>query len=441
MPTLKVEDLSVSYRLAGTSLHALRSVSLHIEPGQIYGIVGESGSGKSTLAQAVMGYLPENGVVESGQIAFQGQDLSSQSRSAMRAIWGARIGFVPQDPYASLNPSILVGLQIGEVLQRHRGLHGAPLRQRVMELLEMVRLADPGRIYRSYPHQLSGGQQQRTLIAIALSTEPPLLVMDEPTTGLDTTTQAAVLDLICELMNARGTAALYVTHNLGVVARVCDRVAVLYAGELVEDGPTGAVYQLPLHPYTQGLLDSVPRWGENKRAVRMRPIMGRIPDLNELPAGCIFQPRCPIAVEICTRAPPLYSSGPERVARCHRWEEIQHGQVSARQPVIQDESPGAAGIGHDSVLEVSELEVHFSGRSPLGALFTGRPDDRVRAVNGIDLQLERGRTLGLVGESGSGKTTLARAVMGLIPRTAGRIELLGEELAANLNARDKQTRS
>jgi peptide/nickel transport system ATP-binding protein len=438
---LKIEDLTVGYRTAGAKLQALRSLSLNIAAGQTYGIVGESGSGKSTLALAVMGFLPANGMIESGRIIFQGEELLGRSRSAMRAIWGARMALVPQDPLASLNPSLRIGTQVAEVLQRHLGLKGKMLRQRVLELLRTVRLADPQRVYASYPHQVSGGQQQRALIAMALGTEPELLVLDEPTTGLDTTTQAAVLDLISDLMRARGTAALYVTHNLGVVARVCDRVAVLYAGELVEDGPTEGVYRQPLHPYTRGLWDSVPRLGENKAAVRLRPIMGSIPSLDELPAGCIFRPRCPLAIEICEQDPPLYPAGDGRTSRCHRWEEILRGDVSARQ-----EAPAAVLSAptpeHDeTILGMKDVEVHFHRGSTLWEMIKAGNSPKVRAVDGVDLRVEHGSTLGLVGESGSGKTTLARAVMGLTPRTAGEMFLLGSELPAGLRQRDKETRT
>jgi peptide/nickel transport system ATP-binding protein len=439
--TLKIEDLTVSYHTGGTSVQALRSLSLNIRFGETYGIVGESGSGKSTLALAVMGFLPANGAIESGRIIFQGEELRGRSRTAMRALWGMRMALVPQDPLASLNPSLRIGAQVAEVLQQHLGLKGEALRQRVLELLRTVRLSDPERVYASYPHQVSGGQQQRALIAMALSTEPELLVLDEPTTGLDTTTQAAVLDLIRDLMRVRGTAALYVTHNLGVVARVCDRVAVLYAGELVEDGPTKGLYRQPLHPYTRGLLDSVPRLGENKSAVRLRSIQGSIPALDELPGGCIFRPRCSLAIEICKQDPPLNPSGEGRTSRCHRWEEILRGEVSARQKTPDASLAKPHTARDETILGMEEVEVHFHRGLTLREMITaGRPPG-VRAVDGVDLQVGRGSTLGLVGESGSGKTTLARAVMGLTPRTAGEMFLLGSELPAGLGQRDKETRT
>lgn len=438
--TVKVENLSVSYRTGAELIPALRSISLAVVAGQTYGIVGESGSGKTTLALAVMGYLPENGVIDSGRILFNGSDLAGRPLSEMRKIWGAQLALVPQDPLASLNPSLRVGVQVGEVIQHHLGLDGQELRSRVLDLLGMVRLRDPERIYRSYPHQLSGGQQQRALIAMALSTEPALLVLDEPTTGLDTTTQAAVLDLIRDLMQERGTAALYVTHNLGVVARICDRVAVLYAGELLEDGPTKGIYRKPLHPYTRGLLDSVPRLGENKSAIRLSPIEGAIPGLNELPHGCIFRPRCPLAIEICEQAPPLFESGPDRLSRCHRWQEIDRGEVTARQehPFFEHR---VAAAKPTQILDLQGVKVHFTQRGRLPSRLSRAETSGVRAVDGVSFQVNRGQTVGLVGESGSGKTTLARSVMGLTPLTAGEMKLLGQALPPSLRERDKAMRA
>lgn len=440
-PTLKVEDLTVSYSTPGTRGQALRSVSLEITAGQTYGIVGESGSGKSTLALAVMGFLPPNGRLESGRVLFQGRDLAACTRSEMQQIWGAQMALVPQDPFAALNPSLRIGFQLEEVLERHLAHSASARRRRALELLERVQLGDPQRVFDSYPHQVSGGQQQRALIAMALSTSPALLVLDEPTTGLDTTTQAAVLDLIAGLMAEFGMAALYVTHNLGVVANVCDRVAVLYAGELLEDGPTTAMYNLPLHPYTHGLLDSIPRLGESKAAVRLRPIAGSIPALQDLPEGCIFRPRCPLAIDVCSRVPPAYASGPDRSSRCHRWEEIARGEVSARQPLpaarLHQPHPDAG----EPLLELRAVQVEYAASRGLRDLRAGRRAGGVRAVNGVDLQVSRDSTLGLVGESGSGKTTLARSVMGLMPRSAGSMLLRGHELAPGLRARSRATRA
>lgn len=435
--TLQVQDLSVSYRSREAEVHALRQVSLTVQAGEVMGIVGESGSGKTTLVQAVMRYLPPGGTIRAGQIMFKGEDLAKKSRVEMRSLWGSQIALVPQDPGSSLNPSMRVGAQVSEVLEQHLQLGGGALRRRALELLEMVRITDPERIYESYPFELSGGMQQRALIAMALSTEPAMLVLDEPTTGLDATTQAVVLDLIRELMQERQTAALYVTHNLGVVAQLCDTVSVLYAGELLESGPTADLYHRPLHPYTRGLLDSVPRLGANKHEVRLRAIEGAIPALDELPRGCIFRTRCPLAIQICEEPPPLVHAAPARKVRCHRWEEIARSEVSARQPLPHSTSHRTKVLAGEPILELQELRVHFARSRTWLDLLTGRSPKTVHAVDGVDLQIQRPETLGLVGESGSGKTTLARAVMGLVPRTGGDISLEGQPLPARLKDRDR----
>lgn len=437
-PLLEIEDLTVGYHVEGRLGEAVRNVSMSIEQGETYGLVGESGSGKTTLALAVMGYLPEDAEILDGQIRLRGRDLLTLSRREMRRIWGAELALVPQDPSSTLNPSLIIGEQLSEILRLHGGLRGEEARERSLELLDKVRIADVERVASSYPHQISGGMQQRVLIAMALSTEPALLVLDEPTTSLDATTQAAMLDLIRELMRDHQAAALYVTHNLGVVAQVCDRVAVLYAGDLVEDGPTGKLYSEPLFPYTQGLLDSVPRLGESKREVELRPIQGRIPSLGEQPSGCVFRRRCPLAIEVCEEYPPLYEPDRGRRTRCHRWEEIERGEIDAHQPA--PEVPAAARAGApENVLEIEGVRVHFEQDQSLIEALMGRRPSPIKAVDGVSLKLAEGQTLGLVGESGSGKTTLARAILGLVRRSGGDMELLGAPLAPDLSDRDLET--
>jgi peptide/nickel transport system ATP-binding protein len=438
-PVLAIEDLTVAYRAQGRWLAAVRDFSLRIEPGQTVGLVGESGSGKTTVALAVMRYLSHNGRIQRGDILFDGRNLLDLSPTALRDIWGAQLALVPQDPLSSLNPSLRVGAQMAELLRRHVRLNRAQAAARVVALLEMVRVPDPPRVAQSYPHQISGGMQQRVLIAMALSTEPKLLVLDEPTTGLDVTSQAAVLDLLRDLVTARQTSTLYVTHNLGVVARICDRVAVLYAGELVEEGPTRDLYRQPLHPYTQGLLHSVPQLGQRKTGVTLQAIPGQIPALAARPAGCVFAPRCALALERChAERPSLETPAPGRRVRCHRWPEIAAGEISVDQAQQAAAAPQAP-LSATTLLSMQDLEVHFDvGRSWLEAL-AGKPPRRVRAVDGVSLTLAKGQTLGVVGESGSGKTTLARAVIGLAARTGGEIELLGAALPARLGRRPLET--
>jgi peptide/nickel transport system ATP-binding protein len=330
--------------------------------------------------------------------------------------------------------------------------------ERSLELLKMVRLPDPPRVAVSYPHQLSGGMQQRVLIAMALSTSPRLLVLDEPTTSLDVTTQASILRLLQDLIEGGQTAVLYVTHNLGVVAQICHRVAVLYAGELVEDAPLVDLFNQPLHPYTQGLLDSVPKLGQNKNQAPLASIQGQIPTLSARPSGCVFAPRCPLAIEICQERPPLFKVSSERSSRCHRWQEIADGQISshaipkeAQLVTIHspDQVPGEPALAIPAaesvpslesypILSIKDLAVHFDVRRSIGEILTGKQPASVKAVDDVSLIIPAGKTLGLVGESGSGKTSLARAIVGLVERAGGDINLLGLSLHPKLSHRTKE---
>ena len=436
---LKIKNLSVAYQHEDTLLPAVRDFSLEISIGQTYGLVGESGSGKSTVAMAVMGYLGQGGQIISGNIEFDGRDLLTLSASEIGQIWGRDITLVPQDSLSSLNPSMRIGEQIAEGVRHHLKLSAAESKDRTLSLLNRVRVPDPRRVARSYPHEISGGMQQRVLIAMALSAEPKLIILDEPTTSLDVTTQAAVLDLLRELVSEQQTAILYITHNLGVVAGLCDKVAVLYAGELVEDAPTRSLFRQPLHPYTQGLLDSIPRLGQNKAGVQLTAIPGQIPSLTERGTGCVFAPRCVLAIERCfIERPTLDMARQEHLVRCHRWPEIAAGEISARH---QNGTPvtGVAGTSDEMVLEVVDVKVEFPINRSLVDALAGRPRESVKAVGGISVSIQKGHTLGLVGESGSGKTTLARAIVGLVERTTGEIELLGATLPAKLSQRDLET--
>jgi peptide/nickel transport system ATP-binding protein len=416
-PILEITRLTVGYRAAGGAwLDAVREVSLSIQPGQVVGLVGESGSGKSSLALAVMRCLPPGGAVRAGQVRFAGRDVYALSPAELQGIRGAQVAFIPQDPFSALNPSLKIGVQIGEVLRWHQALPPRAARAQARRLLHAVRMPDPDRALDSYPHQLSGGMQQRALIALALSADPLLLVLDEPTTALDVTTEAAILDVFRGLMNASNAAALYVTHNLGVVARICDRVAVLYAGELVEDSPAAGLYRLPLHPYTRGLLACIPRPGAGKDRARLTPIGGRIPHPGDLPPGCVFAPRCPLAVDACHSArPPLEEVIPGRRVRCYRWEEVGGGTQGGG-------TWDARGGGSPPLLEVDNVAVRYG---------------RAQAVADVSLELAAGQTLGIVGESGSGKTTLARAIAGLVEPARGEARLMGVSLPPRLARRPR----
>lgn len=437
---LSLENLTVAYSQAGKWLDAVHDVSLVIRAGETYGLVGESGSGKTTLAMAVMGYLGGSGSVRHGKIGLGGQDLVTLNEIELREVWGKKIALVPQNPQSSLNPSLRIGEQIAEVFRYQQGMTKTKAYEKAIQLLDKVHISDSGLVAERYPHQISGGMQQRVLIAMALSTEPQLLVLDEPTTSLDVTTQAVILDLVRELTKGRQTAALYVTHNLGVVAQICDRVGVLYAGELVEEASTNDLYRRPVHPYTRGLLDSIPRLGEVKGEVQLRAIQGQIPSLGERPNGCVFEARCPVAIEICAQKPPLYHPTDERMARCHRWEEIYRGEIEARQPEIREISEAVSvEAGQTDTLDLEHLRVHYPIRRSLGELVRQDPARVVKAVDEVDFSIPPGRTFGLVGESGSGKTTIARSILGLVESTGGSFQLLGIPLAPRLNDRDLET--
>jgi peptide/nickel transport system ATP-binding protein len=426
---LTITNLTVGYPVNGGWRDAVRDVSLTLAPGQRYGIVGESGSGKSTLALALL-RAPDTGAqIRSGQVLLRGRDMATLSNADLRAAWTADLRLVPQNPLGALNPSLRVGDQLLEALEG--SLPRPEARRQALALLHQVRMADPERIFIAYPHELSGGMQQRVMIAMALRGDPALLVLDEPTTALDVTTEAGILDLLGELTTGRDAAALLVSHNLAVVASFCDRVAVLYAGELVEDAPASELFQRPLHPYTQGLLDSLPHPGDRRDTRQLRPIPGAIPPLSNLPSGCVFAPRCPLAIDRCHQErPALEQAGDGRSVRCLRWREIADGSLNVHPP--SGAAPPARNPEARDVLQISALEKRFPIRRSLPEIVRGAPERAVRAVDGVDLRVGYGRTLGVVGESGSGKTTLARCVIGLTERSDGAIALVDIPLAPKL---------
>ena len=407
----------------------MRGVDLTVRSGETLAVVGESGSGKSTVAFSAMRGLDAAGRVVHGSIRFHDTDLLALGARELRAIQGSRIAMVYQDPQTSLNPAFRVGDQIREVIREHTSLRGREVRDRVHELLAGVNLPDPAGAAQRYPHELSGGQQQRVLIAMAFACNPELLIMDEPTTGLDVTTEAHILDLVAELKERYGAAILYITHNLGVVARFCHRVAVMYAGEIVEEGPVARVFRQPAHPYTRSLLTCIPRLDLSKDDRPLSAIEGQLPSLSEIAPGCIFADRCEHAADACrTRVP-----GAERVTgdaedyvRCHRWRELPEFRFERHAgDEVRSREHGPA----QELLRISDLRCYYPVRRRILELLGAKRQKFVHAVDELDVALDRGRTLAIVGESGCGKTTLGRTVVGLQGATHGQLTFEGSELA------------
>src|SRR5207244_2071423 len=322
-PALELRNLDVVYRVRGRDRQVLRDVSLTVERGRSYGLVGESGCGKTTAALAIVRYLPRNGRVSSGSILIGARDVVRLNGRELRHLRAEDVGMVYQNPGAALNPGIRVGRQVAEVFLV-RGSDRKEASERALNALRTVQIADPDSVMQRYPHQLSGGMQQRVVIAMALAKNPALLILDEPTTGLDATVEAEVLDLIAGLQAELHTAVLFISHNLGVIAKMCSRVGGLYAGRLVEEGPIDVVLQNPRHPYTVGLLRCIPRGGVRKDHGRLDTIPGFLPMLGEALPGCVFTDRCGLARQICRdEEPPLHRLGEHHTSRCHFHDEAQ----------------------------------------------------------------------------------------------------------------------
>jgi peptide/nickel transport system ATP-binding protein len=417
---LELHDLSVAYRVGGRNRAVLRNLSLAIRQGEAYGLVGESGCGKSTVALSVVRYLPRNGSISGGAISLDGQDIMKLDAEALRRARAESVSMVYQDPGKALNPSIRVGRQLTEIFELG-GISGQAGTDRAIAMLNRVRISDPASVMQRYPHQLSGGMQQRVAIAMALANDPTMLILDEPTTGLDATVEAEVLDLIAQLRQELSASILFISHNLAVVSNMCDRVGVLYAGMLVEEGPTDVVFNDPRHPYTVALLRCLPRGGQRKDHGRLDTIPGFLPGIGATIKGCAFADRCALATNLCrNELPPLYDLG-GRLSRCHYHEQAQSLPRATPSDVAIDR-PRAKS---EPVLNVEGLNKTYASHG-----------HALRAVKDVSVSLRPGETLGLVGESGSGKTTFARLLLGLVqPDQGGTIELEGKKLAARLDSR------
>ncbi len=421
-PTLRVEHLEITYRVRGQDRPVVRDVSFEVGRQESYGLVGESGSGKSTVALALVRYLARNGRVSGGSISINGLDPLGLSAARLRDLRARTVSMVYQEPSRALNPSIKAGRQIAEVFQI-AGLDRASSLDKAREMLRKVQIADPGRAMDRYPHELSGGMAQRVVIAMALAAEPALLILDEPTTALDATVEAEILDLIAELRRELATSVLFISHNLAVVASMCDRVGVLYAGELVEEGTARQVFGEPAHPYTVALLHCIPRRGQRKDQGRLDAIPGFLPQPGRVTAGCVFAERCSLAADECrTAPPPAFPLGGWHSSRCYRHSEVAE---LPKTTVYEGGEPGQTARPVAPLVTISSLSKTF-----------GTGQNAVRALANVNLKIWRGETLGLVGESGSGKSTLARTLLGLIPPDRGSVlELDGTALSASLPKR------
>ena len=420
---LELDEARVSFFPRAGEANVIPGLSFTIGPGEAYGLVGESGSGKSTVALAVMRYLGRTGRLTAGRILFQGSDMAGLDRAGLRAVRGRRVAMVYQDPMSSLNPVMTIGRQLMEVPMLHEGAGAGTARERTLEMLREVELPDPASLFDRYPHQLSGGQQQRVVIAMALIARPALLIMDEPTTGLDVTVEAAILELVGGLRQRHGTALLFISHNLGTVAQVCGRVGVLYGGELVEEGPVRTVFGNPGHPYTRGLLDCLPTVGRDKHSAPLHPIPGQAPSPLARPVGCVFAARCADAEPgRCTRSPiPLLAATGGQRVRCVRMTELPpwgRALAEAGSPVTAD-VPEVA----EPVLVIAGLGKTYRTPGVFGFAGPG-----VVALQDIRLEAQRGRTLAIVGESGCGKSSLARILAGLTTASEGGARLEGLEI-------------
>lgn len=435
-PLLQIKDLHTDIEIRSGVVRALSGVDLHVNPGETLGIVGESGSGKTMTALSLMGLLPQGGKVSSGSIILDGQDLTQLPLKEKRKLRGTKVGMIFQDPLTSLNPTMKIGLQVCEPLRVHEGLSKKEALERAVEILKRVGMPRPEVVINNYPHQLSGGMRQRVMIAMALVCKPRILIADEPTTALDVTTQMQILDLIDELRDEYKMGVILITHDLGVVAGHTDRVAVMYAGRIVETAPTKTLFTEPKHRYTSSLMAALP-----ERALaagtKLFSIPGAPPSLTNLPVGCRFAARCLWATDECRAGYPSLRGDETHTFSCyHPVQEGDESPAVLQGKLDSNKTEGTAEdvpqISHETLLDVKEASREYESA---GSGFFKREKGVVSAVDRVSITVKKGETYGLVGESGCGKSTVGRLIAGLEPPSGGAIELDGRDLAT-LKGRD-----
>ena len=428
-PVLKIENLDISYYTRAGEIPAVVDFSIEVNPGETIGLVGESGCGKSTVAMAIMQYMGNNGGIKRGTIEFKGRDLTKLSEEELRQVRGKEISMIYQEPFAALNPSMTIANQLVEVPLAHENISYDDALGRARQILADVALPDPDRVLNSYPHQLSGGQQQRVVIAMGLLSKPDLLLLDEPTTALDVTVEAGIVKLIADISKKFGTSQIYISHNLGLILETCDRVFVMYSGEVVEEGKIEPLFKTPRHPYTHGLFGCIALPTADKNAAPLTPIRGQLPLPHERPPGCNFGPRCDHFVAGRCDADDVHiefvdkeNVDSQHRVRCVRWREIAPERASA------DSDARATEIG-ESVLSVRDMKKYYElhDRS-LKAVLSGQSLKLVKANEKLDFEAHEAETLAIVGESGCGKSTLAKVLMGLETATDGDVLLNGKNI-------------
>jgi peptide/nickel transport system ATP-binding protein len=428
-PLLDIKGLCVSYFTRAGEIPAIKDFSLSLKAGESVGLVGESGCGKSTVALAIMRYLGNNGDIVGGSVSFKGRDLATMNPDELRRLRGSEIAMIYQEPMAALNPSLTIGTQLMEVPMVHENVSAPEARSRALQMLDDVHLPDPERILQAYPHQLSGGQQQRVVIAMALLSKPALLLLDEPTTALDVTVEAGIVTLIAELSHKFGSALLYISHNLGLMLEVCDRIGVMYSGEVIEEGTIDSIFTWPKHPYTHGLFGCIPLPHADKNARPLVAIQGQLPLPHERPPGCNFGPRCGFFESGLCDAGDIGAEyvdtddDPRHRVRCVRWRDIDPDQLIAK---ADGKPPVEYG---EKVLDVVGMQKYYEVHDrSIGAMISGDGIRYVKANETLSFSARRGETLGIVGESGCGKSTFAKVLMGLECCTDGEVRLDGQDI-------------